>query len=73
MCMSMGGSAPKPQPIPIPPPPPVPPPAPAPVEMASGVGTPAIKNKQVASRRRGRSSLVIDANAGVDYGANVPA
>jgi hypothetical protein len=41
--------------------------------MASGVGTPAIKNKQVASRRRGRSSLVIDANAGVDYGANVPA
>lgn len=70
MCMSMGGSAPKPQPLP--PPPPVPPPAPAPVEMASGVATPELKKKQVASRRRGRSSLVIDSNAGVDYGANVP-
>ena len=54
------------------PPPPVPPPAPAPVEMASGVATPEIKKKQVASRRRGRSSLVIDTNAGIDYGANVP-
>jgi len=69
MCMSMG-SAPKPPPPP--PPPPVPPPAPAPVEMASGIATPELKKKQTASRPRGRSALVIDANAGIDYGTNVP-
>lgn len=69
--MSMGGGGSF-KPAPVPPPPPVPPPAPAPVEMASGVGTPEIKKKQLASRRRGRSSLVIDSNAGIEYGANVP-
>jgi hypothetical protein len=40
--------------------------------MASGIATPELKKKQTASRPRGRSALVIDANAGIDYGTNVP-